>query len=249
MCIHVHHWLRLLNWVKACRAWRRIAFAGLIALTASAARCDVSKTLPDVPRFKLFASSHSTAAAEVVAYHGVKRGLPEVVLIGGLEGRIYRCDCGKDIDLWDIAQGTRLWAAAEGLKVKAEARVLRARSTSSGSPNGEVLAGRKLDLADYRKAIDAEQPVVLTYSLDDASDKGMEASFRSQERVSVVGVGYEETGEARPDPAPDTAGGGCATSSRYVVAMLPERAIPGTHTLIPGRAQGKLGTGYEFRGE
>ena len=153
-----------------------------------------------------------------------------MVLIGGLEGRIYRCDCGKGIDLWDIAAGTRLWAAAEGVKVATEAKVLRARSTSSGSPNGEVLAGHKLDFADYRQAIDAGQPVVLTYSLDAASDKGMEASFRSQERVSVVGVGYEETGEAGPGPAPDTAGGpstslrmnGCATSSHYIVALLPE---------------------------
>jgi len=85
--------------VRACCTCRRIAFAGLIALTVGgSARADVSGKLPDVPRFKLFASSHSTAAAEVMAYHGVKRGLPEVVLIGGLEGRIYRCDCGKDIE-------------------------------------------------------------------------------------------------------------------------------------------------------
>lgn len=89
-----------------------------------------------MPRFRLFASSHSTAAAEVLAFHGVKTSLPQVVLIGGLEGRIYRCDCAKDIYLWDVAEGTRLWAAAEGLKVKTEARVLRgsADSTAQGAP-------------------------------------------------------------------------------------------------------------------
>jgi len=190
--------------VRAYYASAKVAFACLISAAASA-QADLSKAPPDVPRFKLFASSHATAAAEVLAYHSVKKGLPEVVLIGGLEGRIYRCECGKGIDLWDIAAGTRLWAAAEGLKVATEAKVLRARSTSSGSPNGEVLAGHKLDFADYRKAIDAGQPVVLTYSLDGGSDKGMEASFRSQERVSLVGVGYQET-----------------DSGLYVVAMLPE---------------------------
>jgi len=214
-----------------CCAGCRIASAVLVVVIAvTSAGAEIGKTLPDAPRFKLFASSHATAAAEVLAYHGVKKGLPQVVLIGGLEGRIYRCDCGKDIDLWDIAAGTRLWAAAEGLKVASEARVLRARSTSSGSPNGEVLAGHKLDFADYRQAIDAKQPVVLTYSLDAASDKGMDASFHSQERVSVVGVGYEEVAGAGPGPAPDTAGGGsfgklrtsCATSPHYIVALLPE---------------------------
>ena len=65
--------------------------------------------------------------------------------------------------------------------------------------------GDRLDFADYRQAIDAGQPVVLTYSLDDASAKGMEASFRSQERVSVVGVGYDESG-------PET----------QVIALLPQ---------------------------
>ena len=116
----------------ACCAQCRIAFALLIALTAGgSARTDASRTLPDVPRFKFFASSHSTAAAEVLAFHAAKPALPQVVLIGGLEGRIYRCDCGKDIDLWDIAQGTRLWAAAEGLKAKAEARVLRGPTDSA----------------------------------------------------------------------------------------------------------------------
>jgi hypothetical protein len=99
-----------------------VAFAAVVAIMAGdSAHADLSKTLSDVPRFKLFASSHSTAAAEVMAYHGLKNGLPQVVLIGGLEGRIYRCDCGKGIDLWDIAQGTKLWAAAKGLKVTTEA--------------------------------------------------------------------------------------------------------------------------------
>jgi len=232
--------------VRAYCAWGGIAFAGLIAIMAGApVRADLSKTLPDVPRFKLFASSHATAAAEVMAYHGVKRGLPEVVLIGGLEGRIYRCDCGKGIDLWDIAAGTRLWAAAEGLNVATEARVLRGQPASSanpaqdsptpapegaspqqnslgalstppvpaadsaGSPQARAPVphsdGHRLDFVRYRQAIDAGQPVVLTYSLDDASAKGMEASFRSQERVSVVGVGYDESG-------PET----------QVIALLPQ---------------------------
>jgi len=34
----------------------------------------------------------------VLTYQGVKKGLPQVVLMGRLEGRIYRCDCGKGID-------------------------------------------------------------------------------------------------------------------------------------------------------
>lgn len=150
----------------------------------------------DVQQFRLFASSHSTAAAEVLAFHGVKTALPRVVLIGGLEGRIYRCDCGKGIYLWDVAEGTRLWAAAEGLKVKTEAKVLR-------NPKD----GESLQFDRYREEVGAGQPVVLTYSLDAASDKGMQASFESQDRVSVVGVGYEE---GNPD--------------RYVVALLPEDA-------------------------
>ena len=226
--------------VRAYYASAKVAFACLISAAASA-QADLSKAPPDVPRFKLFASSHATAAAEVLAYHSVKKGLPEVVLIGGLEGRIYRCECGKGIDLWDIAAGTRLWAAAEGLKVATEAKVLRGpwdsavqaprphppatpvgdsspplgMTASAGAPSGqdsEAPAPRskasdeaRLDFADYRKAIDAGQPVVLTYSLNAASDKGMEASFRSQERVSAVGVGYEE-----------------GDTGHYVIAMLPQ---------------------------
>jgi hypothetical protein len=210
----------------------------VVSMVGAAARADAGKTLPDVPRFKLFASSHATAAAEVLAYHGTKPALPHVVLIGGLEGRIYRCDCGKDIDLWDIAQGTRLWAAAEGLKVATEAKVLRGQTDSaaqgprlhppatpvgdSSPPLGMTASagasnnqdskravphsdGDRLEFARYRQAIDGGQPVVLTYSLDAGSDKGMEASFNSQERVSVVGVGYQE-----------------ADSGRCVIAMLPE---------------------------
>jgi len=216
-----------------------VAFAALGAIMAGdSAHADLSKTLPDVPRFKLFACSHSTAAAEVLAFHGVKKGLPEVVLIGGLEGRIYRCDCGKGIDLWDIPAGTRLWAAAEGLKVATEAKVLRGpwdsavrgprlhppatpvgdsslplgMTASPGAPKPSQARapvphsdGDRLDFADYRKAIDAKQPVVLTYSLDDASAKDMEASFRSQERVSAVGIGYDESGP-----------------ERHVIALLPQ---------------------------
>jgi len=220
--------------IRACYAWSKVAFAGLISAAAASAQADLSKTLPDVPRLKFFASSHSTAAAEVLAFHGVKTSLPEVVLIGGLEGRIYRCDCGKGIDLWDIPAGTRLWAAAEGLKVATEAKVLRGpwdsavrgprlhppatpvgdsslplgMTASPGAPKpsqarapfdrllraGSVphSDGDRLDFADYRQAIDAGQPVVLTYSLDAASAKGMVASCRSPEGVSVVGVGYEE---------------------------------------------------------
>jgi hypothetical protein len=230
--------------------------AGLVAATAGAsAHAGLGKRLPDMPRFKLLASSHSTAAAQVLAFHGVKTSLPQVVLIGGLEGRIYRCDCGKDIYLWDVAEGTRLWAAAEGLKVKTEARVLRGlagvssriepqigaderrslpasggqdKGAAQSSPSKEQAAGKptsaeaaagsprpvgvphsggRLDFAHYRQAVDAGWPVVLTYSLDAASDKGMQASFESQDRVSVVGIGYEE---GNPD--------------RYVVALLPEDA-------------------------
>ena len=232
--------------IRACYAWSKVAFAGLISAAAASAQADLSKTLPDVPRLKFFASSHSTAAAEVLAFHGVKTSLPEVVLIGGLEGRIYRCDCGKGIDLWDIPAGTRLWAAAEGLKVATEAKVLRGpwdsavrgprlhppatpvgdsslplgMTASPGAPkpsqaraapsagSGQVVPhsdGDRLDVARYRKAIDAGQPVVLTYSLDAASGKGMEASFRSQERVSAVGIGYDKSGP-----------------ERHVIALLPQ---------------------------
>jgi len=170
--------------------------AALVLATTGVARADDTKIIPDVPRYKFFVSSHSTAAAEVLAYHGVKTELPEVVLIGGLEGRIYRCECGKDVHLWDVAAGTRLWAGAQGLKVNTEAKVLR------GGKEGEAL-----DFAQYLGAIDSGRPVVLTYSLDEASAKDMDASFRSQERVSVVGIGYVE-----------------GNPSRCVVASLPEDA-------------------------
>jgi len=172
----VLNFLRMASlWVRTCCARGEVVLAGLIAIIASStAWADGAKTVPDVPRFKFFVSSHSTAAAEVITYWatgkaagigqevpkpsrpgwrsrsdlatssyptqwGVKKGLPEVVLIGGLEGRIYRCDCGKDIHLWEVAEGTRLWAVAEGLKVKTEARVLRASTgcgpLTSGSPS------------------------------------------------------------------------------------------------------------------
>jgi hypothetical protein len=109
----------------ARRTLRRLSCGTGFALMALFACVAVAGEVQDVAQFRLFASSHSTAAAEVLAFHGVKASLPQVVLIGGLEGRIYRCDCAKDIYLWDVAEGTRLWAAAEGLKVKTEAKVLR----------------------------------------------------------------------------------------------------------------------------
>ena len=226
----------------------------VLATIPGRARGADTRLIPDVPRFAFFVSSHSTAAAEVLAYRGVKRGLPEVVLIGGLEGRIYRCDCGKDINLWDVAEGTRLWASAEGLKVRTEAKVLRAvprgsipavgspepgqpespktTSASAGSTAEQVSSGSAvssqpgaavphsdapLDFDYYRQSIDAGRPVILTYSLDEASAKGMEASFESQQRVSVVGIGYFE---GEPDRSPDTAEGGCAT--------CPKAAAPDT---------------------
>jgi len=233
----------------AVRKLAAVPAALLVGVVAGAAVAVAggSNALSDIPRFKIFVSSHSTAAAEVLAYHGVKKELPQVVLIGGLEGRIYRCDCGKDIHLWDIAGGTRLWAAAQGLTVNTQSRVLR------GAKEGEAL-----DLAQYRAAIDAGQPVILTYSLDEASGKGMEASFRSQDRVSVVGIGYDE---ANPDRSQGTAGGpstllrtnGCATHGEsdpdgYVIVSLPEdadkdkrfaqlAALPGVK---PGEREGLL---------
>ena len=273
-------------WVRACCAWGEVVLAGLIAIVAgTTAWADSTRALPDVPRFKFFVSSHSTAAAEVITYWatrkaagigeealrpirqaqgglgselalsnakgstssyptqwGVKQGLPEVVLIGGLEGRIYRCDCGKDIHLWEVAEGTRLWAAAEGLKVKTEARVLRAATgcgpLTSGSPSpgadpplATPPTAAPLDFDYYRQAIDTGRPVILTYSLDEASAKGMEASFRSQDRVSVVGIGY---GDGNPD--------------RHVIALLPQdwakekrferlMALPGVR---PGDREGRL---------
>ena len=183
--------------------------------------------------------SHSTAAAELLSFQGVKlarpgrEGLPEVVLIGGLEARIYRCECGKDIHLWDIAGGTRVWAGAEGLKVNTEARVLRGpweRPTQSeppmnpstelrtgadghGSPSAsgvqiDVGANKeRLEFSQYGQAIDAGRPVVLTYSLDEGSARDMRASFRSQQRVSVLGVGYQE-----------------GNPSRHVIALVPQGA-------------------------
>jgi len=67
----------------------RAASALSVVLLAAAVRgsADESKLIPNVPRLKLFASSHSTAAAEVMAFHGVKKELPQVVLIGGLPRR------------------------------------------------------------------------------------------------------------------------------------------------------------------
>ena len=54
----------------------RLAAALFPIFTAGCfASADVGRTLPDVPRFKLFASSHSTAAAKIMAYYGVKKGL------------------------------------------------------------------------------------------------------------------------------------------------------------------------------
>lgn len=175
-----------------------IGLALMLAAAAAdaAVAADSSTVIPDVPRFKLFASSHSTAAAEVMACHGVKTELPEVALIGGLEGRIYRCECPQDIHLWDVAAGTRLWARAQGVKVKTEVRVLRAGDEKNA-----------LDFAHYRQAIDAGRPVILTYSLDPESEDGMVASYRSQERVSVVGIGYEESKEGQ-----------------HLIALLPEGA-------------------------
>ena len=286
-----------------CEAATCLCLASLaLATTPAPPRGADTQLISDVPRYKFFVSSHSTVAAEVLAYRGVKRGLPEVVLIGGLEGRIYRCDCGKDIDLWDVAEGMRLWAAAEGLKVKTEGRVLRASTgpasasgssagagspgspstgaaspaTSStvtpGSPSADApsgiagppstnrLAAAPLDFDYYRQSIDAGRPVILTYSLDEASGKGMEASFESQQRVSVVGIGDEETGGDSTARSQGTGGGpstllrtnGGATcpeaSGRYVIVSLPEdadkekrfaqlAALPGVK---PGEREGLL---------
>jgi len=79
----------------------------LLSFTARlAAAADEPVLLPHVPSLPLLVSSHATAAAAVLRFHGWGGDVPDVVLIGGLAAQMYRCDCERNLDYWDVAGGS-----------------------------------------------------------------------------------------------------------------------------------------------
>ena len=63
--------------------------------------------IADVPALPLFLSSHATTAASVLDFHGLRpAGMPDAAFIGGLAAQMYRCDCERNLDYWEVAGGS-----------------------------------------------------------------------------------------------------------------------------------------------
>ncbi len=137
-------------------------------------------------------ASHTLAAERALAPALAQDKMPRVARLGSLEARIYRCECGSGVHLWDVAGGLRLWAAAHGLQIATHAAVLRGEPGDPRQPDGTGQATARLESQDLRRELAANRPVILTYSLDSESATGAVASFRSQQRVSLLAVAFRE---------------------------------------------------------
>ena len=132
----------------------------------------------------LFRNSHSTAIAELVEYHGLRK--PNELaktLVATCWMYAQFCECnkpGKPI-LWRIAYG------------------LSKLSTARGYPNTPIKercrhssqASDKAGWNEYVAAIDGDRPVVLPFCYDPAARQSLaQAKRRVSNCFSVVGIGY-----------------------------------------------------------
>lgn len=173
------------------------------------------------------ASHPSAAAAVIAALQSPSRAVkePEVVVIGALNSQMYRCDCKAGKSYWNIAAGISQWAHLKGWQVemmpiavlvssmgaehkkpgKTKTKSVKQSKNAANSTHLRIAEGclradnplHQVTFEDFCKAIDSGIPVIVTLALSSGSETGLEACYRDQRRVSMVGIGYE----VKPTPS------------------------------------------------
>lgn len=132
----------------------------------------------------LFRNSHSTAIAELVGYHGLKKAKESPkTLVATCWMYAQYCECdkpGKPI-LWRIGHGLKKLFTARGYPnttIKERCRYSNQASDKAG-------------WNDYVGAIKDNRPVILTFCYDEAARQTLaQAKRRVSKCFSVVGIGY-----------------------------------------------------------
>ncbi len=188
---------RSADWIDARRFARTVMGVAVCALVLTAI-CVVESHAVNVSwkavasygtAISLLPNSHATAGAWVARYHGLKKpNETNQMLVATMRIYMEHCECDKP------GKPTN-WLVAEGLKKCFSARGHRSTSITERcrySTNSSERAG----LSEYKAAIDANRPVVLTFCYDAAAANNLAtAKKRISNCFSVVGIGYMKYGD------------------------------------------------------
>lgn len=144
--------------------------------------------LEDVPIYQFFRSTHPLAAAEVLEYRGLRReGEPIKAFIAGLASFLEECLCDlpEKPSIWQVEKGVEGFSAYRQNKLEVIEKCKYSEVTEE-----------RITFDDYKRAIDAEQPVIVTFLYDPEYRRGLGIASQRMSGVSVAGVGYlsDETG-------------------------------------------------------
>ena len=130
-------------------------------------------------------NSHCTAAANVAKYHGLQHeGESDERLVTLAYMYVKQCACGE-------RKGKPIhWFIAEGLDKLFKTRYAGTATIREGATHSNFYKER-VTWEHYVAAINANQPVAITYCYDPASAAGVEAAKgRYRSCFSIVGIGY-----------------------------------------------------------
>lgn len=136
----------------------------------------------------LFRNSHSTALAQLAAYHGLRKPREaDRTLIATCWMYAQYCECDKPGRpmVWRLAEGLRRITTARGYPHTAiQERCLR-------SPDAAERAG----FSDLSGAIDRDHPVLVSFCYDPAAAKGLALAKRRETKCfSALAIGYVVNG-------------------------------------------------------
>jgi len=140
---------------------------------------------PPAP-FATYGNSHATAAAWLLAYHGLTKPNEDCrVAVATAAVFMEFCECakpGKPI-AWHVADALRQLLAARDCRAAVEEK---ARFSHE--------AGQRATFDEYAAAVRANTPVLLTFCYDpDAKSSLSEAARRVSECATTVGIGFAKT--------------------------------------------------------
>ena len=185
----------------------------------------------------LFRNSHSTAMAELVEYHGLKKPRESTkTLVATCWVYAQYCECDKPDEpiVWRIAYGLKHLCAARGYPntpIKERCRYSKQDSEKAG-------------WSEYVAAIKGDRPVLLTFCYDTAAKGLSEAKRRGKECFSVVGIGYLTQGSNKFLICHD----GITTNQKYAASV---DKVSASDLGVPsrGRPWGQSGTSlYKWDG-
>lgn len=146
--------------------------------------------IANIPHFRQFASTHSTAAAELLANLGYrKEGEPEVAFIGGLDAVAKKCQCAEEPKFyyWDLAEGIRQFTAERGRPAEVEQFVRESESEVQVKP-----------LSQAFEWVQSGHPLLATFCHGSQARRGVYQATLDQTSwtVCVVGATRKEGGPA-----------------------------------------------------